>query len=368
MPAMVVPPVPHSQRRLWLGYAGLALLGWVLYATASTDWLRDTRTIWDGLYDALWNLGTPVLLGPLAWPWTGWVRARPAALRALLHGLGALGFVAAWLLADYLLASLLFGGAHAQASFQQGLAWRCAVGLFGYGALVLGFGNVRNARQAQAAALQAAQAERDSARAQAALVRAELALIQGKLNPHFLFNTLNSLLMLTRRDPARAEGALLTFSRLMRYVLDRSREPEARVTLRDELAFVRDYLGLEQLRLGERLQVDWAIEPAAEDAELPPLTLQPLVENAVQHGIAPLVRGGCLHLSATLQGDLLQLRVQDDGAGTAWPPPPGGRRGVGLDALQRRLALDPSGRARLQVRSAPGAGFTVTLDLPQDPA
>jgi len=359
-------PPTAAGARLWLGYAGVALSCLALYAVAGIDWLRGTRTAWDGLYDAVGNLGTPVLLGPLVWPWVRWVRQQRLSRQPLLHGLGALGFVLAWMEVDGAVSLLFFGLAHAQASFVQGLPWRLAVGVFVYGALSVGFGSVLHARQAQAAALQAAQAERDAAQAQAALVRSELAVIQGKLNPHFLFNTLNSLLMLTRRDPAAAEHALLTFSRLMRYVLDRTREPDARVPLRDELAFVREYLALEQLRLGERLRVTWAIDPAAEQAGVPPLTLQPLVENAVAHGIAPRVQGGTVSLQASVKQGLLTLEVRDDGAGGTWPLPEGARRGVGLEALQRRLALEPGGRAQLAVQTAPGAGFAVTLTLPQD--
>jgi Histidine kinase len=356
-------PAAASRRRLVLGYLGLVLLCVLLFAIAGTDWQRGTRSFTEGLLLALWHLGPPALLGALVWPWTQRLQsaATPRALAG--HAAGALLFVLAWLLIDWGSAALFFGAEHARASLEQGLALRTAGGVFAYGALVTGFGGVLHARRAQAAALQAAQSERDAAQAQAALVRAELALIQGKLNPHFLFNTLNSLLLLTRRDPARAETALHTFSRLMRYVLDRSREPEARVLLRDELAFVRDYLSLEQLRLGERLRVAWDIALDAEDAALPPLTLQPLVENAVLHGIAPQVAGGLLSLSARRDGDLLQLCVADDGAGSAWPPK---RQGVGLDALQRRLALDPSGQAQLRVETKPGAGFAVTVQLPYE--
>lgn len=360
------PATAPSDRRLWGGYAGMAFACLLLYALAATDWQRGTRTVWDGLYGALWNLGPPALLGPMVLPWTRRAQSRQASGLARLgwHALGALAFVAAWLGVDWASASWLFGRAHAQASFEQGFAWRSAWGVFTYGALVVGFGGALNARRAQAAALQAAQAELRTAHAQHALVRAELANIQGKLNPHFLFNTLNTLLMLARKDSAAAEEGLLTFARLMRYVLDSTREAEPRVPLRDELAFVRDYLDLEQLRLGERLRVQWDIEPAAEQEVLPPLTLQPLVENAIQHGIAPCVKGGTLTIQARRAGEHLRLRVADDGPGTAWPLPAGARRGVGLAALQRRFELDHQGQARFKVQTAPGAGFAVDLSIP----
>lgn len=350
------PDSPASPTRLWLGYTALALLCWVLYAAAGTDWLRGTRTIWDGLYEATWNLGPPLLIGPLLLPWMQRLQPFRLALRLPLHGLGALGFVAAWLLLDYLTARAFFGAAHAGASLEQGMVWRAAWGVLIYGALVFGFGGVLHARAAAAAALRAAQAE-------SARVQAELAAVSSRLNPHFLFNTLNTLLMLLRRDAAAAESALLAFARLMRYSLDSTRRP--RVALRDELDFVRDYLSLEQLRLGDRLQVDWQLDAGLDEAEIPPLSLQPLVENAVLHAIAPRRDGGRLQVSADEQAGMLRLAVSDDGPGCDWPP---ARPGVGLSALARRFALDYQGRARFEVRSRPGAGFAVELLIPMDDA
>lgn len=194
---------------------------------------------------------------------------------------------------------------------------------------------------------------------------AQLKMLRYQLNPHFLFNTLNSLLMLTRKDSQRAQAALLGFARLMRYVLDTKRGSEGRVSLAEELDFVRDYLALETLRLGERLRVRWQVDEAALEESLPPLTLQPLVENAIAHGIAPQVAGGELHIEARCEGDWLHLSVQDDGPGCPWPPAPGGRLGLGLSTLQRRFEIDYEGRARLTVRSAPGTGFAVDILIPR---
>jgi len=237
--------------------------------------------------------------------------------------------------------------------------WRAMWGVFAYFALVSGFASSLHARRAQRVAIAAARAE-------AALVRAELANISGKLNPHFLFNTLNSLLILTRKDPAAAEQALLRFSRMMRYVLDTTRSATDRVALEDELSFVRDYLALESLRLGTRLKVDWQIDPATLGDEIPPLTLQPLVENSIVHGIAPQIAGGTVRIESRRRADpeALALTVRDDGAGCRWPPAPGSAGGVGLSALRRRFELDFDGSAQLQVRSAPGAGFQVEILIP----
>ncbi len=357
------PARPASDRGLWWGYAGLSLLCWVLYAMAGTEGQRGEWRLLQGVFEATWTLAPPIVLGAFGLPWVRWLRTRPAARRWVLHALAVVVFGAAWQALDWAAARYFFGPDHADATFRQLVLWRATWAVFVYVALMLGFGGALHARRAAEAALGAARAE-------AALVRAELAAINGKLNPHFLFNTLNSLQVLTRRDAAAAEQALLRFARLMRYVLDSTRGATDRVTLQEELDFVRDYLALESLRLGERLRVQWRIDPATVNEPIPPLTLQPLVENSIVHGIAPRVEGGTVRIEAEHRAEAreLALRVADDGAGCAWPPAAGTAAdgsGVGLAALRRRFEIDFGGRARLAVRSAPGAGFAVEILIPR---
>jgi signal transduction histidine kinase len=364
-PAMPDPSARRRwrDRRLWLAYAGLCVLCWVLYAIAGTEWLRGSWRLWEALYEATWNLVPPMLLGTLVLPWVRLLQDRRSNLPALLalHALAALGFATVWHAIDFGLARWFFGPEHAVATFEQQVLWRTAWAVFVYTALVLGFGGALHARRAHAAAVAAVQAE-------AALVRAELAAISGKLNPHFLFNTLNSLILLTRKDAGAAEQALLRFSRMLRYLLDTQRGAAGRVALQEELDFVRDYLALESLRLGKRLRIEWLIDAAALDDEIPPLTLQPLVENSIVHGIAPRIEGGTVRIEAQRLAEPagLALRVADDGAGCTWPPVVAPQRqGLGLSALRRRFELDYDGKARLDVRSAPGAGFSVEILIPQ---
>jgi signal transduction histidine kinase len=394
-------PGPGEHRRLLLAYAGLCGLCWTLYAVAITEWQRGSLRLAEGIYEASWNLWPAMGLGLAVLPWVRWLQrggeARSGLARTALHVSAAVLFSALWQLASFALGWALYGREHAGATAEQRLVWQSVFGVFVYGALVLGFGGALHARRASAAALAAARAEAAlalaAAQAESAMVRAELAAISGKLNPHFLFNTLNSLRLLTLKDPAAAEQSLLRFARMMRYVLDTQRGAADRVPLQDELDFVRDYLALEALRLGPRLRVEWQIDPATLQDAVPPLTLQPLVENSINHGIAPRLGGGTVRIESRHQArtdarsapPLLALQVADDGEGCVWPRPPEdaagpaaapaaargaalarGARGVGLSALLRRFELDYEGRARLAVQSAPGAGFRVDILIPLD--
>jgi len=355
-PSSPLPP------RLWLAYAGICLLAWLLYVLAGTEVQRGLWQWREAVYQATLSLWPAFVLGALALPWVRRLQGFGSGVGLTLHVLSGLLFGALWQALEFTASWGLFGVDHARAMLAQTLLWRALWGGVVYGALAAGFSAMLQARAARAALLTAAQAE-------AALARAELSAISGKLNPHFLFNTLNTLIALTRRDPAAAEQNLLRFSGMLRYVLATKREAMERVPLSEEIEFVRDYLALEALRLGARLQVDWQLDPATLDDEVPPLTLQPLVENSVQHGVASRVNGGSIRIEARRnalnQG--LELCIADDGPGCnpAQMQERKGKGGIGLSALQRRFALDYEGRARLRVKTAPGEGFRVDLWIPQ---
>jgi hypothetical protein len=359
------PPPPDSQRPLWIAYVCACVVAWLLYVLAGAEFQRGLWQLWQAVYQATLSLWPPMVLGVGVFPWVRRMQSRQAGnlLEVLGHGLGALVFGAAWQACDYAVSAFLYGSTYAHVTLVQTVLWRAIWGVIAYAAIATAFTAWLQARRARAASLAAAQAE-------SALARAELAVISGKLNPHFLFNTLNSLIALTRKDALAAEAALMHFSSMLRYVLDTKRSADDRVPLGDEIEFVRDYLALESLRLGRRLRVDWELDPATLADEIPPLSLQPLVENAIQHGIAPRVDGGrvgirsarnCMNLG-------LELSVEDDGAGCEPARLDGtapARSGIGLTALRRRFALDYDGRARLQIRTRPGAGFRVDLWIPQ---
>lgn len=201
--------------------------------------------------------------------------------------------------------------------------------------------------------------------AQHLLLASELSALRNKLNPHFLFNTLHSIIALTQRNPAAAEEALFQFSDMLRYLLDTERGGSDRVTLDAELDFVRDYLQLEQLRLGARLQVEWDLDEAAGDHPLPALSLQPLVENSIKHAFNPHSRPGQLRIQTRREpgNGALTMTVADDGPGVD-PTQIAASCGLGLRTIERRLQLDYGGRATLRVKSAPGAGFSVSVTIP----
>ena len=354
-----------SRRALWIAYASACAVAWLLYVLAGAEFQRGLWQLWQAIYQATLALWPPMLLGVGVFPWVLRMQGGQgvAAREIALHAVGALVFGAAWQACDYAVSTLLYGHVFANVNLEQTLLWRAIWGVIAYAAIATAFTAWLQARRARAASLAAAHAE-------SALARAELAVISGKLNPHFLFNTLNWLIALTRKDAQAAEAALMRFSGMLRYVLDTKRSADDRVPLGDEIEFVRDYLALESLRLGKRLRVDWELDPATLADEIPPLSLQPLVENAIQHGIAPRVDGGRVGIRSARnpldQG--LELSVEDDGAGCEperLDDPAPARSGIGLAALKRRFALDYEGRARLRVHTAPGAGFRVELWIPQ---
>jgi len=135
---------------------------------------------------------------------------------------------------------------------------------------------------------------------------ARLQALQARIRPHFLFNSLNAVLSLIRKDPKRAEGALEDLAELFRTVMADNRQL---IALRDELSLCRQYLNLEQLRLGERLRVDWRLDPAVDEALVPPMVLQPLVENAVYHGIEPGIAPGVIEVRIERRNDRLWLQL-----------------------------------------------------------
>ena len=189
-----------------------------------------------------------------------------------------------------------------------------------------------------------------------AATAARLAELQSRIRPHFLFNTLNSAIALVRAEPAQAEAVLEDLSELFRHALA---DPAESVKLGQEIALAKRYLAIEQIRFGDRLQVQWSLDPEANNAMLPPLLLQPLVENAVRHGVEPSAGGAQVKISTIRRGRMVVLKV------TNTTPAGSGERGHGLALanVRERLALLHDVQAQFKTAFQDGV-FQVRLELP----
>jgi signal transduction histidine kinase len=199
-----------------------------------------------------------------------------------------------------------------------------------------------------------------AARLQAQLAEAQLHALGAQLQPHFLFNTLHVISALVRHDPRRAEQLIARMSELLREMLDNSDRVEC--TLQDELAFLEKYVDIQEARFGPRLRVTFEAAPETLGARVPRLVLQPLVENAIRHGIARRSVPGSVVISASSAAGVLTLVVRDDGVGL----PAGGvaREGVGLATTRARLAQLYGDAHLLTIAPAPDGGTVCTIRIP----
>jgi len=203
-------------------------------------------------------------------------------------------------------------------------------------------------------------AERRVLEAQVTAREAELRALRAQLNPHFLFNSLNSINSLVGADPEGARRMCEGLGDFLRRTL--SLGAREAVTLSEELALVDRYLAIEQVRFGERLQIDRAIDPAAAHCRVPPLLLQPLVENAVKHGVSDLIEGGTIRIEARLEAGRLLIAIEnpvdEDGSSRRG-------EGVGLENVRRRLGVLGGRDAQIEVRRM-GNRFRAQLTMSAD--
>ena len=207
-------------------------------------------------------------------------------------------------------------------------------------------------RVSQDRALRASQLE-------ARLAQSQLQVLRMQLQPHFLFNTLHSISALMHKDVKRADSMIAALSDLLRMSLRSVGVQE--VDLREEVEFLQRYVEIMSLRFGDRLTVSVDIDPAALDARVPTLVLQPLVENALRHGFGDGTRSGRIRVLVARDGDMVRCEVVDDGRGT---PAGGLREGVGISNTRARLRHLYGERSSLELLANPGGGVRVTLALP----
>ncbi len=208
--------------------------------------------------------------------------------------------------------------------------------------------------------LRTAEAERDAEVRTRQALRAELTALQSRTNPHFLFNALNTIAALIAEDPQVAERAVERLAVLLRYALDSGRRPQ--VSLGDELDATVAYIELERLRFGDRLQTTIAVDDALRTIMVPPMSLQPLVENAVLHGVASRRAPTTIELWARRNAGVIELGVEDDGPGD------GDHQGTGTAQtdLRARLRMQYGDDAQLDAGPRQGGGYRVVMRIPQE--
>ncbi|HLZ00274.1 MAG TPA: histidine kinase [Candidatus Angelobacter sp.] len=199
------------------------------------------------------------------------------------------------------------------------------------------------------------------------LLVARLDALQSQINPHFLFNTLNSISSLVRFDPDRARELILKLSKILRRLLGKHDEF---VQLREEIEFIEDYLDIEVVRFGQdKLRVYKHLDPETLDIVIPSMLLQPLVENSIKHGLSPKVDGGSITMRSRIQEGKLVLQVEDDGVGMSAPPAVAAQtmssgRGIGMVNVAERLNVLFGDEGKMTVQSRDGQGTLVMLELP----
>ncbi len=196
--------------------------------------------------------------------------------------------------------------------------------------------------------------------------RAELAALQARIHPHFFFNTLNTISSLLQADPERADDVVQTLGDLFRYTFRVA--DSGPVSLGEELEFIEGYLSIEKARFGDRLRVVWDVDPGARRVPVPGLILQPVVENAVGHGIGPVSAGGTVRIFAVVLDGVLRIEVGDDGAGLPSGSGDLVRDGHGLGIVRRRLESHYGPAGSLELKSGPGGrGAVASLTMPVPP-
>ena len=200
----------------------------------------------------------------------------------------------------------------------------------------------------------------DASELEARLVRTHLQVLKMQLQPHFLFNTLNTIAELVHTDPEAADQMITRLGRLLRLSLDHASHQV--VPLRQEVDFLRVYAEIEQVRFQDRLQMVWDLAPETLDGAVPTLLLQPVLENAIRHGVTPLAGLGRIVIASRCEGEDLVLEIGDNGQGL----PPGGvpREGVGLRNVRERVAQLYGRRAQFSLLPALGGGTVARMRMP----
>ncbi len=305
---------------------------------------RIANSVADGTIMALlapvaWALSRRFPIGPPSW-----------ARNIVIHVVTAFAFGVAWIVAMLAWFALISGKRFEMGPMGSLFGWLTA-NFFAYFvavAVLHAFAFQRSARQR----------ELDAALLRAELTTARLETLRAQLHPHFLFNTLNTISELIHIDPPAADAMVVRLAELLRATLDLSAERE--VTIAREIEVVSTYLELQRMRYGDRLVVHTSLDRRAASALVPPLITQPLVENALRHGISRRSTTGTVWLTAGAHDERLRIVIEDDGVGL----PETVREGVGLANVRTRLAELFGESHRLALAPRPGGGTIATIEMP----
>jgi sensor histidine kinase YesM len=205
-----------------------------------------------------------------------------------------------------------------------------------------------------------------SSKLETRLAQTHLQVLRMQLHPHFLFNTLNAISTLVYKDPSAADRMISRLGQLLRFVVDSIRLEE--IPLCQEIMLLETYLDIERTRFGDRLQVTLQLDRCANNAKVPSLILQPLVENAIQHGVGRRARGGRIDVRTRLAGSKVEIEIQDDGLGFIPRNSMDDREGIGLANTRSRLQALYGEGYKLECTQAPEQGALVKVTIPYSPA
>ena len=284
--------------------------------------------------------------------------SRKNGRRLVAHVVLALLFTAVDVHVSALMSAVIGIGAWASV-WNPHLVQHALQGGFVWGLLV--YGLIAGVAEAGLAQRRVLSAELRMERLQRNFSEARLHTLRMQLDPHFLFNALNTISAQVARDGRLARAMIEHLAELLRLSLDERSRHEVR--LDEELALLDHYLAIQRLRFGDRLRIVVDVAPEAKAATVPSLLMQPLVENAIRHGISPRIAGGTVTISARCEAGRLDIRVRDDGIGL--PSPASLREGVGLSVTRERIErFDPGGTGRLTILRRPEGGTEAALSLP----
>jgi two-component system LytT family sensor kinase len=367
-----------SHWRLWI----FVLVGWTLIGLTFTL----NYYLFSDHYVAIFRQ-PPTLREMLVWElpyWFLWAALSPVVFRltrrfplergrimrnALAHLIAcvalSLAHRAIYLLAGWLLHVAVYRQLASLSSvFNFLFFFNLQTGFMSYATILLVAYSIDYYRRHQEEELKISRLEAELAQAQLEMTQAQLQALKSQLQPHFLFNTLNSISTLLDDDTDAADEMLARLGDFLRLTLENSGAQE--VSLQEELEFLRCYLEIERVRFQDRLVVRLDIAPDTLDALVPNLILQPLVENAIRHGIVARRGSGLIEINARRDGATLTLRVKDNGPGlqTRDDTAQGSRQGLGFALTRARLERMHGARQRFQLADAPEGGLEVTIELP----